>query len=140
MTTIPTCKEFEGLVDKYFDNRYDDSLRAALLAAYNAQAAEITAKDKRIAELEAALRDKDWSLAETWALVLNHEGHIEKLDARIAALGAALEAMMRKYSNIPLVPWEETALTEEEWLEETVVDRQAITALAEAHGEAINGS
>jgi uncharacterized coiled-coil protein SlyX len=41
---------------------------------------------ERIAQLEAALRDKDLALAETGALVLNHEGHLARLDAELEKL------------------------------------------------------
>ena len=70
---------------EYYDHSTRIFVRGAMFA-YDAQAA-------RIAELETALQDKDMSLAATWALVLSHEGHIEKLDAqsvRIAELEAEL--------------------------------------------------
>jgi hypothetical protein len=91
---------------------------------------QTTGLNKRIAELEAGLRDKDWSLAETLCVVLSHEGHIAALEDINSDLVDALDAVMQKYSNVPLVPWDETALTEEEWIEETSADRKAIAALA----------
>ena len=48
------------------------------------------AQSARIKELKMILYDKSIALAETWALVLSHEGHIEKLNARIAELETAL--------------------------------------------------
>jgi len=48
--------------------------------------AEFEGPRERISQLEAALRDKDLALAETGALVLNHEGHISRLDAELEKL------------------------------------------------------
>ena len=41
---------------------------------------------RRVVELEEQLKRYEWTLAETEALVMSHEGHIAKQDAQIAKL------------------------------------------------------
>jgi len=48
--------------------------------------AEFEGPRERISQLEAALRDKDLALAEAGALVLNHEGHLARLDVELEKL------------------------------------------------------
>jgi hypothetical protein len=141
---IEGVRDFEGFVDLV--DQYRAALTSFLHEAWGGKdtkeslalvvetqadlIAEGVELHKRIAELEAGLRDKDWSLAETLCVVLSHEGHIAALEDINSDLVDALDAVMQKYSNVPLVPWDETALTEEEWIEETSADRKAIAALA----------
>jgi len=66
-----------------------DEYEAAAMS-YGSCARELLDATEHIAELEAALVEKDVAYAEAWALVLSHEGHIEKLNASIAELEARI--------------------------------------------------
>jgi chromosome segregation ATPase len=131
-----TREEFARMVEELEDAAVWDLGRVAgarqrALAAYGARDARVkeleptlnTALDSgdllaqiarrqsaRIAELETALQDKELELAQTWALVLSHEGHIEKLDARIAELEAACGAVVEAINDLMLTPQERAAV------------------------------
>jgi len=86
----PTIEE---LVQEHFDRSSDftlsvdsniDMRHEKLRIAHDTLIDAYTALTERIAEMESTLIDRDFECAETWALVLSHEGHIEELDKIIA--------------------------------------------------------
>jgi hypothetical protein len=71
-----------------------EKARSAALAYYDELIVACAVRNQRIAELESALRDRDLELAETWSLVLSHEGHIETQTKCIAELGTQRDALL----------------------------------------------
>jgi len=71
-----------------------EKARSAELAYYDELIVACAVRNQRIAELESTLRDRDLELAETWSLVLSHEGHIETQNKCIAELGAQRDALL----------------------------------------------
>jgi chromosome segregation ATPase len=55
---------------------------------YEALEAERDSLRAEVARLTEALKQRDWELAESGALVMSHEAHIAKLEAEVARLTA----------------------------------------------------
>jgi hypothetical protein len=57
---------------------------------------QVAERDTRIRNLETALQLQEFAQAQAWALVLNHEGHLDTQDQRIRELERACAVALRR--------------------------------------------